>query len=635
MGKNTILISLLAFCLLFISKSAFANDIVLEKPAVIISNIVSDLFIPIQQFDDFDASELTIRIDGYLIEPTSIDKNKIHIRHTFNASCEIEIDHKNVQSKFEVRVIPLWFSILPPLIAILLALVFKEVFSALIIGTLTGTILIAYFNGASWFVSLFTGIFTFVDTTLITTLSSSSHLSVIIFSLLIGAMVTLISKNGGMLGVVNILARYAKSPRSGQLVTWLLGVAIFFDDYANTLVVGNTMRPVTDRLRISREKLSYIVDSTAAPVAAIAFVTTWIGAELGYIQDGVATIGIEQSAYTIFLNSLAYSYYPIFALIFILILVWSRKDFGPMVKAERLARSKEPAKLTTQQDAGYGNLKVAEDTTPHWYNAVLPVVVVVGTTISGLMYTGYAETGWQENLGITKNLSVILGQADSYKSLLWGSMLGVIVALLLTWAQRLLKLQESIEALVDGIKTMMTAVLILVLAWSLASITETLHTADFITQILVNIDASPFILPAITFIMSALIAFSTGSSWGTMAILYPLILPATWLISQEYGLEHDEAMSIFYNVVSTVLSGSVLGDHCSPISDTTILSSLASSCNHIDHVKTQLPYALTVGFVAVLIGTLPAAYGIPGYVLFPTGIVLLILVVKYFGKSTV
>ncbi len=180
---------------------------------------------------------------------------------------------------------------------------------------------------------------------------------------------------------------------------------------------------------------------------------------------------------------------------------------------------------------------------------------------------------------------------------------------------------------------MLTAVLILILAWSVALITEHMHTATFISNSMLEMSLSPYFVPAITFILAALVSFSTGSSWGTMAILYPLILPATWLITQDYGLDYDNSMLIFYNVVACVLTGSVLGDHCSPISDTTILSSLASSCNHIEHVRTQLPYALTVGTVAILVGTLPAAYGISSFILFPAGLLILFVAVLFLGKK--
>jgi Na+/H+ antiporter NhaC len=212
--------------------------------------------------------------------------------------------------------------------------------------------------------------------------------------------------------------------------------------------------------------------------------------------------------------------------------------------------------------------------------------------------------------------------------------MGVIVALLLTVSQRILNLKDTIETLINGFKTMLTAIIILVLAWSIALLTKHLHTADFISQSLVEINMEPFLVPALTFILAALVAFSTGSSWGTMAILYPLILPASWLIAQKAGLDHAMSLALFYNVVSCVLAGSVLGDHCSPISDTTILSSLASSCNHIEHVRTQLPYALTVGGIAIVMGTVPSAYGVPAYITFPVGILLLFLIVHFFGKRS-
>lgn len=236
-------------------------------------------------------------------------------------------------------------------------------------------------------------------------------------------------------------------------------------------------------------------------------------------------------------------------------------------------------------------------------------------------------------MSFTKNISNVIGHADSYQALLWSSLAGILTAIVLTLIQKLMSLEDTVSSMINGFRTMLTAIVILVLAWSIAEVTQHLHTANFISQILLDMNMTPYWVPTLTFIMAALVAFSTGSSWGTMAILYPLILPASWLICQENGLDHQASLSIFYNVVSTVLAGSVLGDHCSPISDTTILSSLASSCNHIDHVRTQLPYALTVGAVAILFGTLPAAYGIPSLILFPVGIGVLFLVVHIFGRN--
>ncbi len=301
-----------------------------------------------------------------------------------------------------------------------------------------------------------------------------------------------------------------------------------------------------------------------------------------------------------------------------------------MLQAERKARINGVDKIHPQIHTDTEGFHTDIE---RWYNAVIPVIVIILGTLIGLVSTGLQNVDWDAGIGFSKNLSNIIGNADSYKALLWSSLAGVLVAVILTTSQKIMTLKQSIESLIKGFKTMITAVLILVLAWSIALITKYMHTADFLSGILLAINISPYLIPSITFILAGLVAFATGSSWGTMAILYPLILPSSWLIATEYGMDYDQSLAIFYNVVSTVLAGSVLGDHCSPISDTTILSSLASSCNHIEHVRTQLPYALTVGLVAIFLGTLPAAYGVPSYILFIVNLIVLYLIVVIFGKK--
>jgi Na+/H+ antiporter NhaC len=534
-----------------------------------------------------------------------------------------------------VRELPMWLSLLPPLLAILLALLFREVLVALFAGIWVGGFVI---YGLS-LQSFFTGFLAVADTFVVGAINDTDHISVILFSLLIGGMVAVISRNGGMAGVVNLLSRYARSARSSQLVTWALGVGIFFDDYANTLIVGNTMRPVTDRYRISREKLAYLVDSTAAPVAAIAFVTTWIGAELGYIKDAAATIGLEEGAYSLFLHSLPYAYYPILTLFFMLLLIGTNRDFGSMHQAESRARITGAVRgdipAGKDQPSGRQEMEEFEPVNPQRakaVNALLPVLVVVGGTIAGLLYTGFDAEVWNDpGLGFFRRLSVIIGNSNSYLALIWASLCGVLLAILLTLSQRIMSLPDTMNTLLIGIKTMLPAILILVLAWALASVTEELYTAEYLTSLFSGNVPARF-LPEITFTLAAVIAFSTGSSWGTMAILYPLMLPAAWYVSQAQGLAVAETMPILYNVISVVLAGAVFGDHCSPISDTTILSSLASGCNHIDHVKTQLPYALTVALVSNLVCTNLSDWGLPWYLIFPIGIGVLWGVVRVLGK---
>lgn len=639
------------------------KDFCINIPETIFTNIEYELTITSRYVNN--DSTLLFKINNkeeYLI----FQEGEAHFPYTFHSGQNLTFSHENYTESFAPRPIPLWLSILPPLIAILIALAFREVYSALFAGLITGTAIIALYINPS-VGSFFTGLFNVLDTYVLESLSDKDHLSIIIFSMLIGATVGVVTKNGGMQGVVNFLSRYARSPRSGQLVTWALGIAIFFDDYANTLVVGNTMKSVTDKLRISREKLAYIVDSTAAPVAAMAFITTWIGAELGYIENaigGITEIKDNEGVYSIFLNSLQYSFYPLFTLAFMLILIWKKRDYGPMFKAEVRSRKTGIAGNLASSSRDNDASEELDEFTPEngikirGINAVLPILTIIGGTIWGLFYTGtnscydqltdlniYPEsnsffTVWgnlellpKHPSGFIEKLGSIIGSSNSYAALLWASLSGLILAVLLTLIQRIMTLQQTMDAAIKGFKTMFNAMLILILAWSLAMLTEDMHTADFLTGIMGD-SFAPWTIPAISFLLAALVAFATGSSWGTMAILYPLVLPAAWKVCQLGGYDFDQSMLIFYNVVSTVLAGSVMGDHCSPISDTTILSSLASSCNHIDHVKTQLPYALTVGFVAVLFGTIPAAFGIPTYILIPFGIGLLFLLVHFIGKKT-
>lgn len=564
------------------------------------------------------------------------------------------------------RHIPIWYSIIPPLIAIVLALGFKEVVISLFSGVLAGSFIAGGLRMDSFFY-FFQSFWHVLTKYIINGLYDKGHISVLVFSVMIGGMVAIISRNGGMAGVVKSLTRYARTPRSAQFITWLLGVAIFFDDYANTLIVGNTMRPVTDQFKISREKLSYIVDATAAPVSAIAFVTTWIGAELGYIDSGLA--GLENfnsdlTPYSIFLASLKYSYYPIFTLVFMLLLIRSQRDFGPMYRAEKRARTTGAVSATSDENV---NTEDMEDLTPvegaplRWYNAFLPVLTVVVVTLFGLIHTGMEQlsemlaqkgvelsTGsWSEiwaNLGALDvnqdNSSIlkvgkVIGSSDSYVALLWASASGILVATMLTVGGRIMGVKRTMDTMLTGFKAIMPALIILTLAWALALTTQELHTADFLTELMRG-SISPYMVPAIIFVLAAVISFSTGSSWSTMAILYPIAIPTTWAVSHAAGLPEDVSLEILFNVVATVLAASVVGDHCSPISDTTILSSLATKCNHIDHVRTQMPYALTVGAISLTSCTLAAYLGggaaISG-ILFLGGFVAMYLILKVFGKK--
>ncbi len=622
------LVILAIFILPFRSFSSDSEKFVVKKPLVVMAGVETQLTI-VPAIDTLTDVNIVVnqvpyrisKVDGEFKWPV-----KVFEKTEYNIQCSLG------ESQITISPIPLWFSIIPPLIAILAALLFKEVFVALLLGLLFGTVAIYYFHGNNVLISIGLGFFAIITDYILPSLNESSHLSIILFSMLIGGMVQIITKNGGMGGIVFYLSKFAKTKKSGQFITWLLGVAIFFDDYANTLVVGTTMKPVTDKLKISRAKLAYIVDSTAAPVASIALITTWIGAQLSYIQEGIDNLQMGESAYMVFLHSIPYAFYPFFTLIFILILIYTGRDFGPMLKAqEKLQHSfllnnldnTDSNQATNQPQMQRGRA----------LNALIPVFIVVFGTIGGLVITGLEKSSWSHELSFARNISRVIGSSDSFKALLWSSFAGTFVAIALSVAQRILSIKESMESMIEGFKLMLPAILILTLAWSLAALTQNLQTAQFISKSLIDFQVSPFLLPGITFVLAALIAFSTGSSWGTMAILYPLILPATWLLSKNAGLDYEQSLSLFHNVVSVVLAGSVFGDHCSPISDTTIMSSLSSQCNHIEHVNTQLPYAVIVGLLSLIFGTIPVAFGFPGVLSFFMGILAMFIIIRYFGRK--
>jgi Na+/H+ antiporter NhaC len=517
-------------------------------------------------------------------------------------------------------------AILPPLLTIAVALITKRVLPALFLGIWTGAWVINDFG----LVGVWTGLLDTFQVFVAHALSNPDHTAIVLFSMMVGGMVGIITRNGGMQGIVNHIVAWADSARHACVATAALGVAIFFDDYANTLVVGNTMRPVTDSMRVSRAKLAYIVDSTAAPVACVAVVTTWIGYEIGLIGDSLSKMkGLDTEAYLLFLNTIPYSFYPIMAVIFVFMVSLSGRDFGPMLVSERRAQkygSKGPyIKHDKNQEAEV--LRPVDDKPHRAFNAYIPVLVMIVGMLVGLYVTGQQATADIAN----PSLRDIIGSADSYTALMWSSLCSMMAAALLSVGQRILSLEEVVNAWYHGVSSMLMAMIILILAWSLGEVTDVLKTAEFLTSVLG--DALPtFILPTIVFLLAAVTAFATGSSWGAMGILFPLVMPLTWAVMTAQGQVGPEHMHILYSSISAILAGAVWGDHCSPISDTTILSSLASGCDHIEHVRTQMPYALTVGAAAILFGSLMTAMGSPWWLGMLLGLVVLWLILRFFGQ---
>ena len=540
-------------------------------------------------------------------------------------SHKVEVRGGSTAAEARLRLLPGWLSILPPLLAICLALMTKDVLISLFLGIFGGSLILFDWNP-------FAALARAIDRFIAPSLTDSGQASIVIFTIMLGGMVGLITKNGGTHGIVELLKPLATTRRRGQLATWALGVSVFFDDYANTLIVGPTMRPITDKLRISREKLAYIVDSTAAPVVCLFPISTWVGFEIGLIGAAFKQLGLPNDPYTTFVATIPYRFYPIFALVLVLTLAISRLDFGPMRKAEERARVH--GLLLAEDAAPIADYSSHEVEPPagipkRALNAILPILTVISVTLLGLYITG--STGLAA--GTEPSMRAILENADSYKALLWASLSGMIMAMVLPWAQKLLSIRQTMEAMMAGFKAMFMALVVLVLAWSLSSVCGELHTADYLVG-LASDNITPGWLPALTFVLAAATAFATGSSWGTMGILEPLVIPICHSLSLAAGYDLGGADYMHYMLatIASVLAGAIWGDHCSPISDTTILSSMATGCDHIAHVRTQLPYALTVGIIGILVGTVPSAFGMPVWISLTVGVGLVVGGVLAMGR---
>lgn len=498
------------------------------------------------------------------------------------------------------------WSLLPPLVAIVLAFRTKQVIPSLFAAIIVGATIIAGGN-------VFTGFANAVQHYVAGSLASEWNAGIIIFDIGLGGMIGIVAKSGGAKAIAQYLGSKVRNAQSAMAATWAMGLAIFFDDYSNTLLVGTTMRPLMDEKRISREKLAFLTDATAAPVASMAFVSTWIAYELGLLKDAFEMIGVNANAYSVFLQSIPFRFYSLLMLGFVLMIALTGRDYGPMLKAERRARNE--GKLVADGSTPLASKELTEMDIPEGtplraMNAIIPVLTVIVMVIAGLYINGRAAVmaGSDEALiqavkaspFAGEVLRQVIGNANAAVAMMWASYTGSIVAFALVLGQKILTFREAMDAWVDGAKSLMIALMVLVLAWGIGGICKDLGTAQYLVGILDG-KISATILPLTVFILGCFIAFATGTSWGTTAILMPIAVPLV------YQLSGGDTGIILNATIGAVFTGAVFGDHCSPISDTTIMSSMASASDHIDHVKTQIPYALTVAAIAVLVGYLPAA----------------------------
>jgi Na+/H+ antiporter NhaC len=530
-----------------------------------------------------------------------------------------------------------WYSVVPPLAAVLIAISTRRLYFSLASSVVMGGVLSVVRSG--W------GDGSFLQTTGVLfvrdSLADRDYQLILLYVVLIMAMIAVMLRSGGLRGIANGLSRFAKGPRSAKLVTAAAGLIIFIDDYANTMIVGSAMRPITDRCGVSREKLAFLVDATAAPIAGIALVSTWIGYEISLLGDQAVELGIDHSAYSIFLDAIAYRFYCIVMIAFVFLNSLFDVDFGPMAKAEEAARrAAPPKKLNRTQGIDKKKTQTKEedatpdDIEPRASTALLPMFLLLTIFLGGMFIYGGGELLVKEDSAAFFKLATwrtIFSEANSIPVLAIASAAGFYASLLMARGISRASLNSLASAVLQGLRTALTPVVILSLAWSLKAVcsSDYLGTGDFLAAALGD-SITPMIYPCAVFIIAGLTAFATGTSWGAMAILIPTAVPVAFqLDGSVYG-------PITIITIAAILDGAIFGDHCSPISDTTIMSSTASGCDHIAHVRTQMPYAVFVGLVVLSVAYPTAAAGWSPWFGITTSVALctiLFLVIRIMRKS--
>ena len=528
------------------------------------------------------------------------------------------------------------WTLIPPLVAISLAFITKNVIVSLVIGIMSGGFILNI-SGNNPFMALF---YSFLDLIqrAVNSLADPWNAGIILQVLAIGGVINLVGKMGGAKAIAEALSKRAKSAKSAQIITWVAGLLVFFDDYANSLIIGPMMRPVTDKMKISRERLAFIIDATAAPVAGIAIISTWIGLEVGLIGSAFDSIGVETNAFGVFLNTIPFRFYNILILGFIVITALLLKDFGPMRKAELECR-RGGLNLSSNEDVNkelskHDELEPLPGVKLSVWNAIIPIGALILGALFAFYYSGYTAIMGGEDSAVIQlmqnspasfdAIKEAFSNADASVALFQSAFFAGLVAIIMGVAKKIFTLSEALDIWVDGMKTLIITGVILICAWSLSSVIKELGTAKYLIQLLSG-SLPPFILPSLIFVLGAIISFATGTSYGTMGILMPLAIPLAYSINPD--------MSYVIVATSAVLTGAIFGDHCSPISDTTILSSMGAGCNHIDHVRTQMPYAIFVAVITIVFGYIPAGFGLPVYVVLPIAFVAMFIGIQIFGKS--
>ncbi len=514
-------------------------------------------------------------------------------------------------------------SLFPALLAIVLTLATRQALLSLFAGIWIGATILVGWNpvaGAARGLQFVTA-----------NLTEAFNIKLLLFTFLIGAMLGMIFLSGGMRSVADAIVRRVGTSRQAQLGTSILGMLIFFDSYASTMISGSVMRPVTDRFDVSREKLAYILDSTTAPTASIAVVSTWLGYEVGLIQQQFNNLGIQKSAFVVFIQSIPFRFYSLFALALVFVIVLTDWDFGPMQAAERRARQHGKVlrdDANPLMETQTSDIETPDHVDPRWWYFVSPIVVLVVVTIFSLWFTGggvekttaaLASAGgpFQSISALFSSFSDALKEAGTADAILWAAMAGCATILAILVGHARIELDKVSDSIFEGFKMVMFPVAILSLAWSIGSVSEALGVGPYVVSVSKGI-ITPELLPAVVFLSAAIISFCIGTSWGTMGILFPVAVPLAHTLGSPLTM-----------AIGAILTGSLFGDHCSPISDTTVMSSMFAASDHVDHVNTQIPYAVLAAGIATL------AFLVSGYTALPAGLTLTVGLVLLVGATYV
>ena len=495
------------------------------------------------------------------------------------------------------------WSLLPPVIAIGLALITKEVYSSLFIGILTGGLLYSGFQFEGTVLHVF-------QDGVVSVLSDSYNVGILIFLVILGAMVCLMNKAGGSAAFGRWAAQNIKSRVGAQLASIVLGVLIFIDDYFNCLTVGSVMRPITDKHNVSRVKLAYLIDATAAPVCIIAPISSWAAAVSSYVPDG--------QGLSIFIKAIPFNFYALFTIVMMISMVVMKVEFGPMLRYERNAV--QTGDLFSGSNPYAGLIEEdSEDSRGTVIDLVLPILVLVGACVIGMLYSGsFFDPASASHMNIASAFS----SSDASVGLMLGSSFGLLFTLVFYGLRRAMSFKQMMECIPEGFKAMVPAIMILTFAWSLKAMTDSLGSTEFVEAFVKTYAENfAFFLPAIVFLIGCFLAFATGTSWGTFGILIPITM-AIFPLEDPLGII----------CISACMAGAVCGAHCSPISDTTIMASAGAQCDHVNHVATQLPYAIScavISFLSYVAAGLLVHFGAPGILALPIGIVMMLVFLTF------